>query len=84
MGLNQTSARDDPFFAQWDQTTYLNANLNWRLRESEGHRAGVDLILSITRNDYRDQLLLPNSVNDYQAFIELRTHLPVTYPGTQP
>lgn len=84
MGLNQTSARDDPFFAQWDQTTYLNANLNWRLREPEGHRAGVELILSVTRNDYRDQLLLPNSVNDYQAFIELRTHLPVTYPGTLP
>ncbi|WP_152521710.1 hypothetical protein [Marinimicrobium sp. LS-A18] len=84
MGLNQTSARDDPFYAQWDQTTYLNANLNWRLREAEGHRPGVELILSIARNDYRDQLVLPNSVNSYQAFIELRTHLPVTYPGIQP
>lgn len=84
VGLNQTSARDDPFFAQWDQTTYLSSHLNWRLREPERNSAGLELILSVTRNDYRDQLFAANSVDGYQAFIELRTTVPVAYPGAQP
>lgn len=84
VGLNQTSARDDPFFAQWDQTTYLSSHLNWRIREPDSNSAGLEFILSVTRNDYRDQLFMANSVEGYQAFVELRTTLPVTYPGARP
>ncbi|WP_027329793.1 hypothetical protein [Marinimicrobium agarilyticum] len=84
VGLNQTSARDDPFYAQWDQTTYLSSHLNWRLREPDRNSAGWEFILSVTRNDYRDQLFVANSVDGYQAFIELRTTLPVAYPGARP
>lgn len=84
VGLNQTSARDDPFFAQWDETTYISANLNWRLRQPDTHGAGLELILSVTRNDYRNQLLPVDSVDGYQAFIELRSSLPVAYRGGKP
>ncbi len=84
IGLNQTSARDDPFFAQWDETTYISANLNWRIRAPDTHSAGLELVLSFSRNDYRNQLLRVNSVDGYQAFIELRSSLPVAYRGGTP
>lgn len=93
MGLNQTSARDDPFFAQWDETTYISAQLNWRIRQPAPLSSGLELIVSLTRNDYRDRLFAVDSpvgspidspVDGYQAFIELRSSLPVAYPGVRP
>lgn len=85
LGLNQTSARDDPFFAQWDSTTYFSAHLNWRIREPDTLTAGLELILSATRNDYRDRLLpAGSSVDENQAFVELRSSLPVAYPRRRP
>ncbi|WP_347329835.1 hypothetical protein [Marinimicrobium locisalis] len=84
VGLNQTSAREDPFFAQWDQTTYLSSHLNWRIREPARNSAGLELILSVTRNDYQNSLFMASSVQGYQAFVELRTSVPVSYPGARP
>lgn len=84
VGLNQTSARDDPFFAQRDRTTYLSAELNWRILEPGTLISGLDLIVSIARNDYRNQLYRAESVDGYQAFIELRSGLPVAFPGDRP
>ncbi|MCW8128368.1 hypothetical protein [Microbulbifer halophilus] len=89
LGLNETSARDDPFFARWDQTTYISAQLSWQIRQPDSLVSGLELILSASRNDYRDRLFpstLPadSPADGYQAFIELRSSLPVAYPGGQP
>lgn len=84
VGLNRTSARDDPFYAQWDETTYISAGLNWRIWQPDKLVSGLDLIVSIARNDYRNQLFMAESVDDYQAFIELRSSLPVAFPGGPP
>lgn len=84
IGLNQTNAMDDPFFAQRDKDTYVSANLTWQIREPDIHLAGLEMIFSFTRNDYRDRLFTAGSQDGYQAFIEFRSGLPVAYPGGRP
>lgn len=84
LGLNRSRAEDDPFFARRDTSTYASAQLNWLIRRPDNLISGLELIVSITRNDYRDQYFPADSVGGYQAFIELRTSLPVAYPGVRP
>lgn len=84
MGLNQNHAQEDPFNAQWEKTTYISSSLNWRIREPDTHRAGLDLSLTFARNDHRDQLYTAydiNNINGNQVFIGLRTSLPVAFSG---
>ncbi|WP_111642590.1 hypothetical protein [Marinimicrobium alkaliphilum] len=84
MSLNQTHAREDPFFAQRGEDAYMSAHLNWRLRDPDPHFGGLDLRLSVTRNRYLEQLAFTDTVEGYQAFIELRSQWPLAYPGGQP
>lgn len=84
MSLNQTHAREDPYFAQRGNDTYMSAHLNWRLRDPDPHFGGLDLRLSLTRNRYLEHLPFAESMSGYQAFIELRSQWPLTYRGAQP
>ena len=81
IGMNQSDARDDPFYAQRDQSTYISGSLNWRIKEADTNRAGLEMSLTFARNDFRDRLNPINHVNGYQAFLEFRTTLPAAYPG---
>ncbi|MGD8175421.1 hypothetical protein [Marinimicrobium sp. ARAG 43.8] len=81
LGLNQTSARDDPFRPRSDQFTYLSAELAWQIRQPAANRFGWQLSLSLSRNDWRDHLTSPIFEPGYQVFIELRTLRPITLPG---
>ncbi len=82
LGLNRTDARNDPFFAQYDRSTYVNGSVQWRFRQPKNNRAGLDLGLSFSRNDFRDLLQTADGrLNGYQVFLELRSSMPFRYPG---
>ncbi|MFT5084174.1 MAG: hypothetical protein ACI9Y1_002227 [Lentisphaeria bacterium] len=86
VGVNQTNAANDPFFALRDQSTYTSGNIQWRIREVKQNRAGLDLTFSITQNRYSNRLSTidssPIESNDgYNALITLSTSLPSVFPG---
>ncbi len=78
---NITDAENDPFFAQDAQQDYWSASINWTAREAKNYRPGIEVSLSITTQDYTDNLITTNSRDTLQAFLNVRTVLPTTYPG---
>ncbi len=78
---NITDAQNDPFFAQDAQQDYWSASINWTAREAKNYRPGIEVSLSVTTQDYTDNLITTNSRDTMQAFLNVRTVLPTTYPG---
>lgn len=83
LGANRNRASNDPYFALQDQSTYASANIQWVVREPKNHRAGLNLTLSVSHNDYTDQIYTLNNSDGYQAFLKLSTSLPSVFPGDQ-
>lgn len=83
MGANYNRAADDPYFALRDRSTYASGDLTWHIREADGHKAGIDLSVLFSRDDYRDKLYSFNDSYGYQALIRLSTSVPVALPGGQ-
>lgn len=81
MGANQNRAANDPFYAMRDQSTYASVNLIWHVREPKHHRAGLNVSISVSHNDYTDQLVSLNNASGYQAFLKVSTSLPSVFPG---
>lgn len=81
VGVNQTRAMDDPYYALRDQSTYASANIMWQVKQAKNNSAGLNLSFSVSHNDYKDQLYAFNNSEGYQAFIKLSTNLPSAFPG---
>lgn len=81
VGVNQTRAMDDPYYALRDQSTYASANIMWQVKQAKNNSAGLNLSFSVSHNEYKDQLYAFNNSEGYQAFIKLSTSLPSAFPG---
>jgi|GEM_PF-2660844 len=81
IGVNQSDALNDPFFAQRNDSGYASGNIIWRIREAENNFPGLDLTFTVLHNHYDDHLNAVNNSQGYQAFIKLSSSLPTALPG---
>ncbi len=81
VAINDTDATDDPFTATKESSIFTNANIQWRIKEATANRAGLDLALVVTQDQYSNELNPLEDDSGYQIFIKLSTSLPVALPG---
>lgn len=83
VGINQNNAVDDPYYALRDKSTYSSGSLVWRAKKPTRDQVGLDLSLSLMRNDFSDFINTANNMDGYQVFLKINTILPLNLPEMQ-
>ncbi|MDX5297802.1 MAG: MtrB/PioB family outer membrane beta-barrel protein, partial [Gammaproteobacteria bacterium] len=78
--FNADRARRDPFFARDTRQDVYGGELVWRWLQPEQAAAGVDVVLSVASQSWRDHVF-QQSIDGHQIFLSLRSSLPVSYNG---